>query len=589
MTLTLDSLPSELQCAIFRLLDPSALINASQTCTKFRATINPRRQHFVERLLVLECLEEFGGQHVKFQARNNDQEPAWDDTKVKDMRWTCVHCMRLLPHQHFDNHSLLRLKFRKPEPGSPAALPITTWEPMGHASTKAASKRRRETRQQEMKSLLHKYTRAVTLPPRETRTTQPLEERLISLREARMEDFEEMTFSEFENLTSDQEIDLLESVARSIELQICGYRRAQRGCNECRYQLGDLRSHIAVNAQPNPPAEYQTGANSGTPNVPIVKSRRIAYGNRVSRYFPGYMNDSPAHKPGCSRAPVFTIYRDNACEAWYTNYMIRCPGCSSWKEMAEYRCGNVWPKWRIAHQHIWGPGIMENWDERHVNSEFIEALRCHSCYAGEHGRDELANDLLRWYNGLLIPDLLLLERHLQLGWMRIWRSVVNEPRSYVGPGDWRPRTKHIFDIRTEVLSGLPWMNPDKKGGGIRNYRELDQKTIAVLHMAHGRLKEAFHTWFEQVPPMPMGMRARRYRQPNEWNDWVLSWIKGYNALEEQFMWLRECRDEVINRPQSLVNWALGDGAGTGVSGAEMWEERSEFYREKWTSEDLASI
>ncbi|KAI0129061.1 hypothetical protein BJ170DRAFT_682840 [Xylariales sp. AK1849] len=68
---TLDSLPRELQVAIFRLLDPIALICISQSCAQFRAVVNPSRKHFVERLLAAECLEEFGGPIILFLPRNN--------------------------------------------------------------------------------------------------------------------------------------------------------------------------------------------------------------------------------------------------------------------------------------------------------------------------------------------------------------------------------------------------------------------------------------------------------------------------------------------------------------------------------------
>uniref|UniRef100_A0A8H7NLR6 F-box domain-containing protein n=1 Tax=Bionectria ochroleuca TaxID=29856 RepID=A0A8H7NLR6_BIOOC len=42
-------------------LDPASLINLSQASHGFRAIIKPRREEFVERLLALECTEEYGG------------------------------------------------------------------------------------------------------------------------------------------------------------------------------------------------------------------------------------------------------------------------------------------------------------------------------------------------------------------------------------------------------------------------------------------------------------------------------------------------------------------------------------------------
>lgn len=578
-TLTLESLPNELQGAIFRLLDPSGLINVSQTCTRFRAAIRPGRQHFVERLLALECLEEFGGRHIRFRARDNAQEPAWDDDTVQGMRWACSHCLRLLSHQHFDNHSLLRLRYRKPEPGSPAALPLTSWEPTGHVASKAVSRKRREASRKEMQGFLRRYTIAVTLNGGDF--GQASEDRLASYREAGMEVFEQMTYADFVALSAPEEIEVLDGVARSVELRLCGYRRHQRRCIECRYQLGDLRSHTVMNTASDPPRPYQTGANAGTADVPMVKSRRIAYGSLVGRLFPGFLADLPSYKPGCERAPIFTIYRQDARENYYTNYMIRCPGCSSWKEMAAFRCGNTWPKFWPAYRHIWG-SFMFNWDDRCVDKDFVEGLRCHSCFAAEHGRDELAKALLRFYDAFLIPDLVRADHDLQLGWMRVFNSVSAEEK-YTRPGEWFARPKHFFDIRTQILSGLPWKTPDDKSQGISNYRDINQQTLEAMHEKHERLKKMFPVWYN------LEVATTGYRQSDDWNDQFISWLNGYEALEERFVWLRQCREEAITRPQSLVSWALGDQEGADVSGAEMWEEMSEFYRNKWSALDLSGI
>ncbi|VUC24166.1 unnamed protein product [Clonostachys rosea] len=119
-TFDILSLPVELQCLSISFLDPVTLVSLSQADTYFRRLIQPGRHEIVQRLLQLECTQEHGG---GLNDRLNSS--SWDG--AESMRWACTGCLRLLPHTSFDNHSLLRLGYRKPAAGSPAADPITNW------------------------------------------------------------------------------------------------------------------------------------------------------------------------------------------------------------------------------------------------------------------------------------------------------------------------------------------------------------------------------------------------------------------------------------------------------------------------------
>ncbi|CAG9983371.1 unnamed protein product [Clonostachys byssicola] len=131
-TFPLQSLPLEVQCFIIQFLDPIALISLSQTGRFYRQLIRPGRTEQIERLLALECLAKYGGERPILHP-DVDQAvagPDWHrDAWPEHHRWACAACLRLLPHSHFDNHSLLRRRNRKPLPDSPEATPLTSWQP----------------------------------------------------------------------------------------------------------------------------------------------------------------------------------------------------------------------------------------------------------------------------------------------------------------------------------------------------------------------------------------------------------------------------------------------------------------------------
>lgn len=115
------SMPVEVLCAIFVLLDPISLIATSQTSRTLQTIIDPTRHDFVQRLLSLELLPESGGSSITPPTVS----PAWRRNK-----YACSLCLKLRSHMYFDNHSILRQRLRKPPPESREATKLTTWEPL---------------------------------------------------------------------------------------------------------------------------------------------------------------------------------------------------------------------------------------------------------------------------------------------------------------------------------------------------------------------------------------------------------------------------------------------------------------------------
>ncbi|KAF7533409.1 hypothetical protein G7054_g7100 [Neopestalotiopsis clavispora] len=523
MPIDFVDLPGELHEFIFRYLDPVALISFAQTNRQFRAVITPAKEHFAERLLVLECQEEFGGPIFHFDGKDNSQSPRWDDERADQMRWACTHCLKLLHHRHFDNHSLLRLHFRKPLPEWPAAQLITSWEPMGKFASRAV-----------LKSRIAFYRDYITL-----RRTQ------------------------YKDGITD-------------ERYLCGYRRRQRQCNECRYQTGNLRSHIVTQAPGLDLEDYVAGPNLGTATTPIVKSRRLFHGSFIHRYFPGLFTDLPCYSPLADNAPNFPIHRQDARDRAFTHYMIRCAGCSIWKEMSAFRCGQHWPKWWPSHQHRWGTPLT-NWNCIEIDKRFIDRLKCNSCYVAAAGRRELAFKLLSWYFELLLSEIWHTQQYMEIGWPLLYRAAVDGP----DVNTWYHTPKcHQKEVLERVFVGLPWEDPDDKREGI-NVTYADSEMLKTMNEKHKLIQKNWGTWFVINPD--------EHRLPGDFNDWVLSWLNGYDNLEARLVWLRGCRDELVKRPGAILEWALNDKGRLTIDANQILDESAEGLAKRWDAPEIYDI
>jgi F-box-like len=115
--------PVEIISLILEFLTPGSLISVSQTCRYFRSIVAPEPFHFAQRLLVFELLPEFGGAIpiLRFH-RKSFIIPHLEDVESWDaIRYACTGCLRIRHHRWFDNHSIFRLRMRKPYLNSPVA------------------------------------------------------------------------------------------------------------------------------------------------------------------------------------------------------------------------------------------------------------------------------------------------------------------------------------------------------------------------------------------------------------------------------------------------------------------------------------
>jgi hypothetical protein len=238
---SLGCLPVEILGLIFRLLDPIGLVSISQTSFHFRRVVQPKRTHFLERLLELECREDTGGITPVFRSRDNYLEPSFTAKEWHAMHWACGVCLKLLPHTAFNLHYILRLQYRKPLPGSPAAESYTSWEP-----TRDVRYRKRVQEQQhglnEYRQIRRRYDLSCKSNDLQEGQTRDLRERLAAFQNSGMVTFQGFSLEEYSSITQQEEQVLLDYEARLIERERCGFKRHLRECSECRFHRGESRA-----------------------------------------------------------------------------------------------------------------------------------------------------------------------------------------------------------------------------------------------------------------------------------------------------------------------------------------------------------
>lgn len=359
--LRLKALPLEIVQQIIPFLDPIALISLSQTGRYFRRLISPGRAEFVDRLLALECLDEYGGSASIIHA-GICPRPA-SSAEWETIRWACTSCMRLLPHACFENHAILRFGYRKPIPGTPAAETTTKWraslrgkirggKAIKHVPPLELNQRRRGQREKD--DWMH--------PTNVSRYLDRLQEVGIHIKAIAGE----------ESPTLEAKQAAMEQVLESLQLHRWGFKRHLRKCNACRYQAGHLYQH------PMRPV-----------SVPYLQtSRQLLYAGMLERYFPQYWTVLKHQRP--------QLPWNRTMEVWPT-YMGRCHTCRSWQEMRSFRLGLTRSNGldftdRVWHNHHW------EW------SDYFDSLECNHCVAKTQGHEALGKILLEWINVLVSKE-----------------------------------------------------------------------------------------------------------------------------------------------------------------------------------------
>lgn len=523
---SLESLPVEILCSILRLLDPIGLISTSQISSKFRAVIQPKRIHLLERLLELECREEFGGVTPILRGRDNNIKPETTSEQWDSMRWACSMCLEMLPHKAFNNHYLLRLQYRKPIPGSPAVVSYTSWEPTRDRKLHNLYNfqgRPRMSKNDDRK-IRHRYNLSCKGNRIPSQTPRDMRARLIQFQDSGMITFQGYTLDEYLCITQEEEQALLDYEARLIERERCGSMRHLRKCNECCFQRGEISCAIT---------RFGESMHRGTAKVPIVVSRRLPFATALDRCFPGISAIMESVRPASS-APVQRIYRENVFDCLWTMYMVRCSKCSRWQELRAFRLGPTFPHWAPVSTSDGDPA--QNWDGTEITPTLIDGSSCNSCFAKEHGREKLSDILMTWLERTLNGERQTLGYLLMGGWERLSR-----------------RSRHLkalsdnIEIAKLVASIQPFVELCEKSHNYRNLHLTDLRTLK-LH---------FREWL-----VVKNNLSSKELDKLGINPWDRLWENNYEVIESQLIWVHNCQKELQKgKGDSLVDWALNrDGS-----------------------------
>ncbi|RDL41694.1 Uncharacterized protein BP5553_01673 [Venustampulla echinocandica] len=341
-------LPTDIQVLILPCLTSTSLISLSQTNRHFRQLIDPQRNQFVNRLLELECLPEYGGEvtineHAKIIIPSGT------------VSYACIHCLKIIPHTHFDNHALLRLRFRKPPPESRASQQLCGW-------TSGGAKARGLKRQADLRN--------------DTLTNWIWQNSSSGIPESKL-----------------------------LELYKIGTTRNRRICNECKFITG-FWSRNAGNQSQSWGGKHRN-SNVGTAGVPVVKGRQRRCHDSTERYF-WDLFPIAADTEYPSR---WKIYREGNCD-WWSLWSIRCPGCAIWQERAAFRKGSGYGvKATPADPDMWR---QDDWDGPH-----FEEWRCNRCFETSVGKEELGRQLLAFWKRLVDFEISTFNLLLRAGWYAV--------------------------------------------------------------------------------------------------------------------------------------------------------------------------
>lgn len=339
------SLPIDIQVIILPLLTSTSLISLSQTNQHFRRLIAPQKSQFVNRLLELECLPENGGEITI-------NEHAKIIVPERTVSYACTNCLKIVPHTRFDNHALLRLRFRKPPPESRAGQRLCGWT-SGDAKAQGLQ-RQTDLRNDTLKNWIWQHS-----------------------------------FSELPE-------------SRLIELYKIGTTRDRRICNECKFVTGFWSRNAGVGSQRW--RGRKRNSNIGTVTVPVVKGRQRRCHDSTERYFWGLFPVADDAKYPWR----FKFYREENCD-WWTLWSIRCPGCAIWQERAAFRKGGGYGVKAT-------PADSDGWREPGWTGPHFDEWRCNRCFEKSAGKEELAKELLTFWKRLVEYELEQWYYLLAAGW-----------------------------------------------------------------------------------------------------------------------------------------------------------------------------
>lgn len=513
----LENLPPEILAQIFRLLDPVGIFSAAQTCVNFRRLIQPTltRRHRVELLLQMETTEALGGPSFMFRARDNLIEPSYSSTDWDRMRWACSACLRLLPHHAFDNHSILRLASRKPAPDSPAANFTSTWEispkQPGYGSSNAVG-----LSTPDLRAMRERYQVAITDHPADVPIEPTDGTDLRFYQSLGMIVFKDLHPDDFRRRSASQKQEWLDYEASRCERKLAGRARHRRKCNECRFQQKTI-------------GPWRTG-KGGTKEVPIMPSRSISYEHSIDRFFPGLEEVFDYQRPERGAPMQRNMTTESKYRSAWTLFMIRCPQCQLWKEMKCFRVGSIKYNWKLGLVDDPDDRFL-NWNEETVDAQFINSLRCNTCFVEQNDIQQLGVVLINWLDSLLCYELQQLQASMMVGINLLGLDKV--------PSKYKEDVKAIKDGMRSI-----------------NFRSiLSYSDVAELKLRHAK-------WLRLLERMKGDLDCPEWWPKRGTGDysvfphWFEAWLHEFSDLEANWLWLRHCKSALEEKRHAIAEWVL---------------------------------
>ncbi|KAK1774252.1 hypothetical protein QBC45DRAFT_425499 [Copromyces sp. CBS 386.78] len=312
--------------------------------------------------------------------------------------------------------------------------------------------------------------------------------------------------------------------AYDAELLLCGLRRHNRRCNECRFLRGDLRH---LNPTNNP--------GNAFPPLPVARGRKLPFYNLFDRCFPTFFNPVPLHQTG-RRFTQFGNQRNKA----YTWMMctVRCSGCSKWKDASQFRLPMAaygtedLLKREIANYLVPDPQLGE-----------LRKPSCNGCFLAEHGMAAFRRHIVRFARSLLVDALDRVKYQVLFGWEKLLEDF--------GPGgeftNWAEYGLPIvLDFPVQMEQGRFAVPPLTTLQLDDLYYRYTRFTIFVRHMYQGLrpLRQSILGSNEEI-------------MHNVMTSWFRIWYDDYFLYERTYRRLQNRLDWMEQHEEEVVRYALG--------------------------------
>ncbi|KAJ4353097.1 hypothetical protein N0V85_009605, partial [Neurospora sp. IMI 360204] len=390
----LHKVPLDILLIILGYVDPISLINLAQTCQALRATIRPTRANLLQRLLALELIPEYGGIVPLIRSRTIQVSPPMDSKDWQSNKYACGGCLKLLPHTRFDNHNILRLDLRKPPPGSKEANRLADWW------------------------YLDGWDDGVRARIIQHRVYIRVRDELESLTDVRRRHHEathpgeEMPHPNGVNQflwAADEEADTLaakDRIASDAELLICGLRRHNRRCIECRFLRGDWLQYHRHHLNP-----WRVNRREGVSPLPMSTGRMMDFYNLFDRCFPTLFHPVPRAEMGRRFYQL-----GNQQNKAYPSIMriIRCGGCAKWHEASQFRLSV--DAYKAVHFLV---REIDRYSVQDAELGELREPRCNRCFLREHGMAAFRRHLIAFARSLMLDALDRARFQVLFGWGKL--------------------------------------------------------------------------------------------------------------------------------------------------------------------------